>query len=177
MKTKIAILAVILFFGMTKLFAQSAPEETQMDMSSFNISTPPTFATTTSGLDIKVWVMTQEEHRKMMENKNNQKPDNDKESVNDYGTASNQSMTSKSSGTHHIKVEVMDAATGEVRNDLTASVEIKTPKNKSSRIDLRNMSDHYGSDLKLSEKGQYLFTINIDDNGVKKTTDFQYTVE
>jgi hypothetical protein len=172
MKTKIAFLAVLLTFTVIRMFGQSVPEENYSTSSNMISSSPPTFETTTSGLEIKVWVMTADEHRKMMES-------NYKE-----GTMENKDMSMKKedkkmamSGNHHIKVEVANAENGETRNDLKAKVEIISPSKKSSWIDLKNMSDHYGSDLSLSEKGPYTFRINLNDKGVSKSTEFKYTVQ
>lgn len=165
MKTKIAFLAVVLSFAFIRMSGQSVPEEIAPGASSMSPANPPTFETTTSGLDIKVWVMTQEEHRKMTEGMNSQ--------MNMNNTGKKASMT----GTHHIKVEIKDVASGEVRNGLNTKVEVTSPSKKSSWVDLRNMSDHYGNDLTLNEKGPYLFTIRIVDKGVQKTTQFRYTVQ
>ena len=175
MKTKIAFLAIFFTFAMIRTFGQSAPEEYDWSAANISAASPPTFETTTSGLEIKVWVMTAEEHQKMMES---MKTDNDKE-----GTMDNKDMSMNKSdrkmamsGTHHIKVEVADAASNEARNDLIAKVEITSPSKKTSWVDLRSMSNHYGSDLDLTESGSYTFLINIDDKGTKKATHFNYTV-
>lgn len=171
MKTKIAILTATLslLFLMIKVSAQSVPEETTPMRPSISSSTPPTFETTTSGLEIKVWVMTQEEHRQMMEGMNDQK--------NMYNTKDKGDKKMTMSGTHHIKVEITDVASGEARNDLGTKVEVIPPSKKSWWVDLRNMSNHYGNDLTLKEKGPYMFTVRIDDKGVQKTTEFNYTVQ
>jgi len=168
MKTRIAILTAFFsfIFITIKVSAQSVPEEMTPETRTLSNASPPTFETTTSGLDIKVWVMTQEEHRQMMEGMNSQNNYNDKDKK-------KMAMT----GTHHIKVEVTDAASGETRNDLGTKVEVSSPSKKSWWIDLRNMSNHYGSDLTLKEKGPYMFTVRIDDKGVRKSTQFNYTVQ
>src|SRR5664279_2209972 len=102
MKTKIAFLAIFFTFAMIRTFGQSAAEEYDWSAANISAASPPTFETTTSGLEIKVWVMTAEEHQKMMES---MKTDNDKE-----GTIDNKDMSMNKSdrkmamsGTHHIK--------------------------------------------------------------------------
>ena len=165
MKTRIAVLALFLSFAFIRMFGQSVPEEITPGARSISNANPPTFETTTSGLDIKVWVMTQEEHRKMMEG------------MNDQMKMNNSGNKTSMKGTHHIKVEITDMASGEKRNDLGTKVEITSPSKKSSWVDLRNMSNHYGNDLTLKEKGSYKFTIRIADKGVQKTTEFKYTVQ
>jgi hypothetical protein len=144
-----------------------------MDKMNITSAGNPTFETTTAGLEIKVWVMTQEEHKMMMEGMNGQmKMDNGKEGKKKKGEKKT-NMT----GTHHIKIEVTDAASGQARNDLTTKVEVTSPKKKSTWVDLKSMSNHYGQDLTLKEKGTYLFIIRIDDKGVRKSTQFSYTVQ
>jgi hypothetical protein len=171
MKTKIAIIAIAMSLGMIRATGQSVPEEYPLGMSNISIASPPTFETTTSGLDIKVWVMTQAEHQKMMEGMDNE-GSTYKEGKENKPEGKKTSM----SGTHHIKVVITDAQSGDVRNGISAKVEITPPSKKTSWIDLKNMSDHYGSDLSLKEKGAYMFTIKLDDNGTPKTTQFKYTV-
>jgi hypothetical protein len=180
MKTKIAFLAIFLTFAGIRMSGQSAPEEYNWSAANISTASPPTFETTTSGLEIKVWVMTAEEHQKMMES-NNDKMINGSDKK---GTMENKDMAGSNSdnkmamsGTHHIKVVVADPENGQPRNDLTAKVEITSPSKKISWVDLRNKSDHYGSDLNLLQKGSYTFTISIDDNGTPKTTRFNYTVQ
>jgi hypothetical protein len=177
MKTKIAFLAIVFATATIRLFALNFGNVSSTAGLSYNLAGPPTYETTTSGLDIKVWVMTQAEHRKMMDEAYNKTDMNkDNSATLDKGMKTERSKDIKMTGTHHIKVEVTDADNGLVRNDLSAKVEVISPSKKSSWIDLRNMSDHFGSDLSLNEKGLYQFHINIDDKGTQKTTEFSYTV-
>ena len=123
--------------------------------------------------------MTQEEHMQMMKDMDSQSG-NYKEGTSedkDMGMKMKEGKKSNMTGTHHIKVVVNDAQSGEVRNGLDAKVEITSPSKKSAWIDLKNMSDHYGSDLSLKEKGLYTFLIKMDDKGVPKMTHFNYTVQ
>ena len=173
MKTKIVIFLVILTFAMIRPYGQYDAVATTTAPVKMNMSKPPTYETKLSGLDVKVWVMTQEEHMKMMEGTKTKKKMDDSKDMSMNQQAQNSAM----SGTHHIKVEVTDVASGQARNDLSAKVEVMAPSQESSWIDLRNMSDHYGSDLTLGEKGLYTFTINLDDHGTTKTTEFKYTVQ
>jgi hypothetical protein len=179
MKTKIAFIALVIGLASFTMFAQSIEEETSpMLLRTINNAGPPTFATTVSDLAIKVWIMTQEEHKRMMETANNQsKMYDDKEGNSGNMDMDTKTMSTASSGTHHIKVEVDNPESGEARNGLDTKVKITSPSKKSWWINLKNISDHYGSDLSLKEKGPYMFTINIDDNGTTKSTQFKYTVQ
>jgi hypothetical protein len=180
MKTKIAVLLMACTGAFFRMSGQSAPEESLPAASSVSTASPPTYEATTSGLAIKVWVMTREEHKRMIEANNSQPPAiNDKEGPMATQEMSMNTMgnTTSGSGTHHIKVVVTDPENGQTRNDVGARVEILSPRKRSSWVDLNNMSNHYGADLTLKEKGQYTFTIKIGDNGVLKTSQFKYTVQ
>ncbi len=173
MKTKMAFLTVVLSFALIRMFGQSVPEEVTTPDPGNTIygSPPPTFETATAGMDIKVWVMTSEEHRQMMESTNNQMNTSSKKEGKMKGK--NMSMNA----THHIKVEITDGENGQARNGLNTRVQVTSPSKKVWWVDLRNMSNHYGNDLTLNEKGPYIFTINFDDNGFPRRTQFEYTVE
>jgi hypothetical protein len=173
MKTKIAFLAILLAIPFIRMSAQSVPEERTPGLMTIGNASPPTFETRLSELEVKVWVMTQEEHKMMMEEMNSQQ----KSKTDNKMSMNNPKKKSTLAGTHHIKVEVTDAESGQARNDITAKAEITTPSKKNSWVDLANMSDHFGRDITLKEKGPYTFTILIEDQGVQKTTRFNYTVQ
>ena len=173
MKTKIAVIAAILTFAVVNIFAQGGSESKGKES---KMSMTPAFKTTQMGLNITVWVMTAAEHKMMMESMKGQAQGNTtKESnmANKDMKANSSSMT----GSHHIKVEIMDAKTSQPRNDLGVKVELTSPTKMSSTVDLRNMSNHYGSDLTLNEKGTYSFILNIDDKGVPNTVKFTYVAK
>jgi hypothetical protein len=169
MKTKIAILTAILTFAVINIFAQGGSESNGKG-SKMNMP-PATFKTTQMGLNVSVWVMTAAEHKKMMEGMKGQMQGS---STKD---ASAGKMDMKMSGSHHIKVEIMDEKTGQPRNDLGVKVETSSPAKMSSTVDLMNKSNHYGSDISLDEKGTYSFVLNIDDKGVPNVVKFKYVVK
>jgi hypothetical protein len=80
-------------------------------------------------------------------------------------------------GTHHIGLEVTDAAKGTAITRVSVNLLIESPSKKESSIDLKPMMSHFGSGLTLDEKGEYRFTVNVNAAGVAKTTKFQYVVE
>ena len=80
-------------------------------------------------------------------------------------------------GTHHIGLEVTDAAKGTAITRVSVNLLIESPSRKESSIDLKPMMSHFGSGLTLDEKGEYRFTVNVNAAGVAKTTKFQYVVE
>ena len=174
------------------------------DMSS--IMGKPTADATVRGLHIKVWLMSQKKHSEMMESgsgmmmKHGEKEgetggmgmkdtsmgmSNDMKSMgNDMqGMKHNNMEMDKASkdammaGTHHIGLEVTDAAKGTAITRVSVNLLIESPSKKESSIDLKPMMNHFGSGLTLDEKGKYRFTVNVNAAGVVKTTKFQYVVE
>lgn len=175
MKTRIKFIIAALAFAMTGMSGNNL--KVPSGPAGINYQTPkrPTFETNTGGLDIQVWVMTREEHEQMMnEMKNNESMNMnmDKE-----GKMNKMGNDSKKTGTHHLKMVVSDAGSGNVRNDLNSKVKVTSPTKISTTIGLKNMSDHYGSDLTLNEKGDYIFLITLDDKGTAKTAEFTYKVQ
>ena len=80
-------------------------------------------------------------------------------------------------GTHHIMLEVTDAAIGKNIADASAKVLLVSPSRKNSSVDLKRMMSHFGSALTLDEKGEYQVTVSVNVGGVSKTTRFQYAVK
>jgi hypothetical protein len=80
-------------------------------------------------------------------------------------------------GTHHIMLDVTDAASGKEIANASANVLIVSPSKKNSSVDLLPMMNHFGLGLTLDEDGEYQFTVNVNVDGVSKTTQFQYTVK
>jgi hypothetical protein len=152
------------------------------DMSS--IMGKPTADATVGGLHIKVWLMSQKKHSEMMESgpgmmmKHGEKEGE----TGGMGKHNNMEMDKASkdammAGTHHIGLEVTDAAKGTAITRVSVNLLIESPSKKESSIDLKPMMSHFGSGLTLDEKGEYRFTVNVNAAGVAKTTKFQYVVE
>jgi hypothetical protein len=80
-------------------------------------------------------------------------------------------------GTHHIGLEVTDAAKGTEIANASVNLLIESPSKMKSSVDLKPMMSHFGSGLTLDEKGQYKFTVNVNVGGITKTTKFQYAVK
>ena len=80
-------------------------------------------------------------------------------------------------GTHHMMVEVKNNVSGKETNAISAKVEIVSPTNKNSSVDLKTtMTDHFGSGLTLDEKGEYQLTVSVLVGNVSKTIKLKYTV-
>jgi len=81
-------------------------------------------------------------------------------------------------GTHHILLDVTDAESGNEIDGASAKIDIVSPSDENSSVDLTTMMmSHFGSGLTLAEEGEYDFTLSVNVNGVSTTTQFQHTVK
>jgi len=81
-------------------------------------------------------------------------------------------------GTHHIMLDVVEAESGNEIDDASARIDIVSPSDTHSSVDLTTMSmNHFGGGLTLDEEGEYDFTLSVNVNGVSTTTQFQHTVK
>jgi hypothetical protein len=80
--------------------------------------------------------------------------------------------------THHIMLDLTDAESGNKIDGASAKIDIVSPSDKNSSIDLTTMMmSHFGSGLTLDEEGEYDFTLSVNVGGVSTTTQFQHTVK
>jgi hypothetical protein len=81
-------------------------------------------------------------------------------------------------GTHHIMLDVVDAESGNEIDDASAKIDIVSPSDENTSVDLTTMRmSHFGGGLTLDEEGEYDFTLSVNVNGVSTTTQFQHTVK
>ena len=179
-------------------------DTTKADMKTPNMSSmmgKPAVDATVEGLHIKVWIMTQKEHKDMMGAGMGQMKHGEKEGamsqpdmkrMKDTSMAAGKEMqvmkhdsmgTNKAmmdsmmAGTHHVGLEVTDAANGKEVANARAKLLIISPSKKPSSVELKPMMSHFGGALTLDEKGEYLFTVDVNIGGVSKTARFQYVVK
>jgi hypothetical protein len=200
MKTKYGLFSMVLTLALTvPMFGQHAHDDkTRTDMKQHDVSSmmgKPTVDATVEGLHMKVWLITQKQHKDMMKGKMGQMmmrgatggmemkgmKDSSMEmgegmkGMKHDGMGMNKAMRdSMLAGTHHIMLEATEAAGQDIAS---AKVLIVSPSNTSSSVDLKHMMGHFGSALTLKEKGEYRFTVDANAGGVSKTTQFQYTVK
>ena len=178
MKFKFIFLTTALTIGLSlPIFGMDIHADTsKADMSKHDMASmmgAPIVDATVEGLHMKVWLMTQQEHKSMMKNKKH-----DGMGKNDTSMSMDKkTKTAMTSGTHHIMLELTDAASGKELASANATVLIVSPSNKNSSVDLMPMKSHFGSSLNLDEKGKYQLTISVTVNGATKTKQFQYTVK
>ena len=207
MKVKNVFLTTVLAIALTlPMFGQhNRRDTTKADMKKHDISRmmgKPTVDANVEGLHMKVWLMTQKQHKKMMKGKMGQmmmhgkkegamEPmgmsemkdtsmvmGKDMKGMKHEGMPMNKAlMDSMMSGTHNIMLDVKDSASGKEIADASASVLIVSPSKKTTSVDLKPMMNHYGGALKLDEKGEYQFTVSVIVGGVSRTKLFQYMVK
>jgi hypothetical protein len=207
MKTHYALLSAVLTIALTlPMVGQDIHNDStkntlkQPDRSS--LLGKPTADATVEGLHMKVWLMTQEQHKEMMKGTVTQTtiPDakegeigrmdmkgikdsslgtaNDVKGTIQGGRSPDKTMVdAMAAGTHHIRLDLTDAVGSKDISNASAKILIVSPSDKKSSVDLTPMMSHFGGALTLDEKGEYRFTVDVNVGGVSKTTQFQYAVK
>lgn len=194
MKNKIIFFAFILVMALAlPVFAQYTPDTIpkpvikQQDKES--MMGKPTFQATSGDLIFSIWITKQEDHKKMMmEMKENgsgmdMKGMKDMSMKKDSGSMMGKGMEMDNAtkeammaGTHHMMVEVKNSINGKETNAISAKVEIVSPSNKNSSVDLKMpVTDHFGSGITLDEMGEYQLTVSVTVGDVAKTMKLKYT--
>jgi hypothetical protein len=128
----------------------------------------PTFDSTADGLNMKVWIVTQDVNRTMMKGKMSQMMLGIKEP----------SLRHKlMSGTHHFMLFLKDTTGRMKTSGCIANLRLTSPSMKDWTVNLKNLMRHYANGLALDETGEYLLTVAVTDRGVDRTTRFWYTMK
>ena len=145
----------------------------------------PAFTKALDGVTVTVWLIPQEEHKKMMQ-------EHMKEMSHDMSGMHHNAMKSDSgmsagmekgmmkdmmSGTHHIVVALTGAKESKDLENATVSVKVKSPGGKSSDVKLRSMRGHFGGGVTLDDKGQYTFALHIMAGEKMWMPEFEYTAK
>jgi hypothetical protein len=140
----------------------------------------PAFESTVEGTHLKVWVMTEKDHEKMMKSQEvgekmdmNKTGEDAKSST--MGMDKGHDMTTMMKGTHHLKVEATDESSGSYAKELTGTVTLIAPSKKSASVELKPAMNHAGCDITLNEKGEYQFSLDLKVDGKTRTAKFEYT--
>lgn len=194
MKNKIIFFAFILVMALAlPVFAQYTPDTIPKPVikqqEKENMMGKPTFQATSGDLIFSIWITKQEDHKKMMmEMKENgsgmdMKGMKDMSMKKDSGSMMGKGMEMDNAtkeammaGTHHMMVEVKNSIDGKETNAISAKVEIVSPSNKNSSVDLKMpVTDHFGSGITLDEMGEYQLTVSVTVGDVAKTMKLKYT--
>jgi len=188
MKIKYVLITAMLTIAMAlQMFAQSIQDDkTNTEMKKHDLSgmlKNATVDTTVDGLHMKIWLMTQKQHEKMMKDMKHERKE-----MKDTNMAMNMDLKEKKhhglemdktimKGTHIIVLYVTDAVTGKEIDSASAKVLIDSPSMKNSSQELKPMMHHFGHGLTLVEKGKYQFTVTANVGEISKTVQFQYAVK
>jgi hypothetical protein len=192
MKTKYALVSTVLtlFLALTVFGQTTHKEKTKAVTKENDISSvmgKPTYESTVDSIKTKVWILTQAQHKKMMKGKMGQMMRREMESLHKHPmmgqmTDSSRGMDMASrkammEGTHFIMLDVTNTVSEKEIADASAKVQIVDPSKNNFSVDLKAMMSHFASGLTLKEKGEYLFTINLNIGASYKTTQFKYVVK
>lgn len=199
MKIKIAFIAFVVATALTlPAFAQFTPAADSVikpgikPQDKESMMGKPTFQATSGDLIFSIWITTQEDHKKMMAEMSGMgmNKDMDMKGKEDMGMEKDSNAVmgkgmkmddatkeAMMSGTHHMMVEVKNTVTGKETKAISAKVDIVSPTNKNSTVELKApMMNHFGSGLALNEKGEYQLTVSVLVGNVSKTIKLKYTV-
>lgn len=137
-----------------------------------NMMGKPTFDTTVSGLHLKMWIITQKQHKKLMKGKVGKAMMKNAEDGKTMDAASKEAMMA---GTHHCMLTVHDIDTGKEITTAETKIRIDVPsKKEATLIDLKPMMGHYGESITLNEKGKNVITISVTVDGFTRNATVKY---
>ena len=192
MKTKYVLVTAVLafIFTLTVLGQTTHKTKTKPVIKKNNISRvmgKPTYESTVDSLNMEVWVMTQAQHKKMMNGKMGLMMRREMEGLHKHpmmGRMSDSSMgmdvasrKAMMKGTHFILLNATNTVTGKEIADASAKVQIVDPSKNSVSVDLKTMMSHFAGALTLKQRGEYLLTVNLNIGAGYKTMQFKYRVK
>jgi len=175
MKTKIVLISMIMLTVLTMSLLgqtnQSVKPKTVIKKNDVsNVMGKPVYESTTDSLTTKVWIIGQNKIKEMMTTNMGKMKDKKMES----------DKTNKESiiaGNYCIILDVTNISNGKEFADTSAKVEVVSPSKKLSTANFIPMMNYFGGSVQLNEKGDYLFTINLNIGMGYKTTQFKYTLK
>ena len=171
MKTNYVLLPAVLIIVLAMMMfgRQNHDGTTMKDMKKhdmMSIMGKPTVDATVEGLHMKLWLITQKHHKKLM-----------KEMKNDGMKIDDATKEAMMAGTHHMILHVTDVPSGKEITDASVKVLMVSPSKKNSSVELKSVMRCFGDGLKLTEKGEYQFNVIVKVDGVPKATQFKYKVK
>lgn len=158
MRFLVAIIMLMIAFSLQASGQQgaSSTKESTGKMMIPDVVAKPVFEGTNGGLHLRVWIMS------VIKATNEDLNNNVSSEVN--------------TGTHHIMVEVTDADSKKDMPGAIVKLIQTSPGRQESKLDLKPMMNHYGTNLTLDEKGEYQFNVSVNINGEEIVTPFKYTI-
>jgi hypothetical protein len=175
MKTNyLSLLTIMVFIFSLSIYGQSTQKvKSKTIMKKNDISRSlggPVYASTKDSLNTKVWIISQTRNREIMKTKIVKMKDK---------SAPMDKVTKEEmmAGSYFIILDVTNISSGKEFADTSAKVEVVSPSKKLSSANFIPMLSYFGAGVSLTEKGDYLFTININIGMGYKTTQFKYTLK
>ena len=165
------VVLVIIIFGNTTSHLKNENVVKKNDVS--RVLGKPVFELTVDSLNTRVWIISQKENKKLMRTKIGKNMGIMKTDGMKMNSATKKAVMT---GTHYFIFDVTNIRTKKEIADSTAKVQIVSPSKIIASVTLQPMMNHFGGGIWLTEKGYYLFTINLDVGSSYKTTQFKYHV-
>lgn len=131
----------------------------------------PVYESTADSLRTRVWILTQKKNKEMLKTATGKKLAKMKDKNMSMDLETRNAMMS---GTHCLIFDVTNIKNGVEIADSSAKVEVVHPSRKTSSVKFKPMMNYFGSGVSLDEKGEYLFTINLNVGSGYQTTQFKY---
>jgi hypothetical protein len=174
MKIKYALFSatIIIFFTLTSFAQTNSKINTNKDDIAGMLG-KPVFELTVDSLNTKAWIISVQKYKELMRSNTGKKMTKMKDDKMPMDKSTKESMMS---GTHYFIFDVRNITTGKEFADTSAKVAIVSPSKKMVSVSLSPMMNHFGAGISLVEKGEYLFTINLNIGSGYKTSQFKYKV-
>ena len=179
MKTKYVLLAsLFVFFITASIFGQPNTNSNTTTITRISevsdVMGKPVYELTVDSLSTKVWILTQVKYRELMKTTVGKTMEKMKDKNNKMDKATKDAVVT---GTHYFIFDVINTSSRKEFADTSAKVEIVSPSKIASSVNLQPMKNHFGGGISLVEKGDYLFTINLNVGVGYKTSQFKYSVK
>ena len=169
--TIMVIVLILTIFGQSKYNTKAKTIIKKNDIS--KMMGKPIFESTIDSLNTKVWIISQAKNKKVMKTTAGKAMGKMKNDNMKMDKATKEAIMT---GTHYFVFDVTDIRNNKEIADTSAKVEIVSPSKKIVSVRLQPMMNHFGGGVTLTEKGDYLFTINLNVGSSYKTTQFKYAV-
>jgi hypothetical protein len=170
--TILVIVLTVAILGQTKNNVKAKPAVKIHDIAS--MLGKPAYESKVDSLDTKVWILTRKKQKEMMDTYTGQMGSKMKS---DSKTIDKKTKDGILAGTHCIILDVTNILNKKEFADTSAKVEIVSPSKKMSSVNFIPMMSYFGGGITLDEKGEYLFTINLNVGSGYKTSQFKYKVK
>lgn len=151
------------------------------DMSSVMGKT--TVDTTIEGVHVRLWLVTQQQHRTIMEGKKGAQwmgmertdPEQEVDPTKVNMAMGEETRVKMMAGTHLVLIDVTDSLSGNELVSTSAKLSIQSPSKKQSTVELLQVMNHFALGIFLREKGTHRLTLDVNANGISRTKQFSYT--